>query len=86
REIDFLCFEIEELERAELKEGEEEELTQNYRRLQHAQRIMEGLSAAYEAVSGEGVGLALKEVNQVVAYDENLQRILDQLFDADAIL
>lgn len=86
READFCRFEIEELENADLKEGEEEELTVLYRRFQHGQKIMEGLSAADRALAAEGVSVALKEISRVAEYDEALVPIRDQLYDADSIL
>ena len=86
READFLRYEIEELENANLKEGEEEELTASYRRLMHAQKIIENLSSAYQAIDGEEIGRALREVTQAAEYDESLSGIRDQLFDAEAIL
>lgn len=86
REVDFLRFEIEEIESAALREGEEEELTVLYRRYSHSRRIAECLGAAYEAVEGEWLSRALKEVEQVSEYDEALAGIRDQLYDADSIL
>lgn len=86
READFCRFEIEEIENAGLKEGEEEELTQSYRRFQHSQKIMMALSAAFQAVSGDSVSMALKEVGKAAEYDEGLTGIRDQLYDADSIL
>ena len=86
READFLRFEIEEIEASALKEGEEEELTSVYRRYSHSRRISECLGAAYEAVEGEWLARALKEVEQASEYDESLGGIRDQLYDADSIL
>ena len=86
READFLRYEIEELENADLKEGEEEELTSSYRRLSHAQKIMEYLSSAYQAIDGEQIGWALHDVTQAAEYDETVAGIRDQLFDAESIL
>ena len=86
READFLRYEIEELENAGLKEGEEEELTSSYRRLSHAQKIMEYLSSAYQAIDGEQIGRALHDVTQAAEYDEAVAGIRDQLFDAESIL
>ena len=86
READFLRYEIQELENGDLKEGEEEELAVQYRRLVNAQKIMESLSMAYQAIDGEQIGLALKSVTQASEYDESLSGIRDQLFDAEAIL
>lgn len=86
READFLRYEIEELDNAKLKEGEEEELTASFRKMVNARKIMEGLSAAYQAIDGEQIGMALKQVTQAAEYDESLAGIRDQLFDAEAIL
>ena len=86
READFLRFEIEEIEASALKEGEEEELTSVYRRYSHSRRIAECLGAAYEAVEGDWLARALKEVEQASEYDESLGGVRDQLYDADSIL
>lgn len=86
READFCRFEIDELERAGLKEGEEEALTASYRRLQHGQRIMEYLSESYQIMETAQIGAALKSVSQAAAYDEDLKGIQDQLYDADSIV
>lgn len=86
READFLRFEIDEIEGAAIKEGEEEELSAVYRRYSHGRRIMECLGTAYEAVEGEWLSQALKEVEQAAEYDETLEGIRDQLYDADSIL
>ncbi len=86
READFCRFEIDEIENAGLKEGEEEELSREYRRFMNAQKIAAGLSAAYDAVGGDGIGRALKEVNLIADYDEKLQNIRSQLYDVDSII
>jgi DNA repair protein RecN (Recombination protein N) len=86
READFLQFEIDEIEDASLKEGEEENLTEQYRRLANGRRIIESLSAAYEAVETESIGRALHQVSEVAGYDSQVKAIQDQLYDAEAIL
>lgn len=86
READFCRFEIDEIENAGLKEGEEEELSREYRRFMNAQKIAAGLSAAYDAVGGDGISRALKEVNLIADYDEKLQNIRSQLYDVDSII
>ena len=85
REMDFLRFEIDEIEGANVKDGEEEELTARYRLFTNARRIAESLSAAYEAVNTDTLDYALKEVEHVASFDEKLGAIRDQLFDADDI-
>lgn len=86
READFLQFEIDEIEQAGLKDGEEELLTEQYRKYSNGRRILESLSAAYEAVDSDGVGRALHQVSSVTAYDADIKPIEDQLYDAEAIL
>ncbi len=84
READFCRFEIENIEEAALKEGEEE-LTSRYRKLSHMQRIMEALSSAYEVLEGDSLGRAVRDVDQVAGFDEDLSPIRDQLLDLEAL-
>ncbi|NBH34578.1 DNA repair protein RecN [Clostridiaceae bacterium] len=86
READFLQFEIGEIEAAELKEGEEESLTEQYRKYVNGRRILESLSAAYQAVETDGIGQAIHQVNEVADYDEPLKGIQGQLYDVESIL
>ncbi len=86
RESDFLQFEIGEIEEAELKAGEEERLTEQYRKYVNSQKILESLSVAYQAVESDSLGQAIHQVNEVAVYDEELGGIRDQLYDAEAIL
>lgn len=86
READFLRFEIQEIEEGNIKEGEKEELTARYRRFSHARRIAENLNEAYDSLQADAVTRALRSVEQVTEYDEALQSIRDQLYDAEAIL
>ncbi len=60
RKMDLLRYEVEEIELADLVDGEEEELADQRNVIRHAQNILAGLSAAYEALSGgdEGAGAA----------------------------
>lgn len=86
RETDFLRYEIREIENAKLREGEEEELTAAYRRLQHARKIMELLSEAYTVLDGDQIGRAVRGVSQAAEYDDALSQVCGQLMDAESIL
>ena len=86
READFLRFEVDEIEDAALKPGEEEELSRAYRRFMGSRKIVEALSAAYAAVTAVDVGEARKGVESAAEYEEALEKLKDQLFDAEAIL
>lgn len=51
QEIEFLHFLLEEFSKAELKEGEQEKLEEEQRRLLHAEEIKKALSAASHAIN-----------------------------------
>ena len=51
-----------------------------------SRRIVEALSAAYSAVTAVDVGEARKGVERAAEYEEELDKLKDQLFDAEAIL
>ena len=58
RRIDTLTYQIEELERAELKEGEDEELSQRRDVLRNAERLTDAVDGAWQALTGgdDGAG------------------------------
>lgn len=90
REKDFLRFETEEIEAANLKEGEEEELEKEYRRLSNAKKILEALGSAYRLTGDEGAGdltsQALQELESVADYDESLRDMTATLEDIENLL
>lgn len=86
REMDFLRFQISEMETADLKSGEEERCEAAYRKFANSRRIAEGLSEAYRAVSTEEISRALRSVEQAAQYDEGLKGILQELSDVDGLL
>ena len=52
REMSHLEYEIEEINAAKLREGEDEELASEYKKLMNANLIAEGLDHAYQAIRG----------------------------------
>lgn len=86
READFTRFEIDEIECAGIRPGEEEELAAKYRRFVHGQKIAGCLQTAYHAVDTDEIGRALREVESVVAYDDALRNIVSGLADVESIL
>ena len=86
READFTRFEIEEIENAGLRPGEEEELSARYRKFVHGQKIAECMQSAYRALDTDEIGRALREVESVVRYDDALEDIAAGLADAENIL
>ncbi len=92
RECSFYQFEINEIEEANLVEGEEEELQSRYRKFANSQKIMAAMAIASECISGgqgegasDAVGRALREVSSVLTYDEELNGIYSQLENIDAL-
>ena len=86
REIEFLKYEIEEIEDAQLKEGEEHELVQRYSKIKNASRIADAMSKISSYIEEDGISPSLKLISSVVQYDEELSDIESQLFDAESII
>lgn len=91
REISLLSYEIKEIEEAALREGEDEELENDYRRFANGQKIVEAVNAAYGSTGGaEGasdlVGRAVRELSSVSSYDEQLSQLEQQLLEIDSLL
>lgn len=93
REMAFMEFEINEIDEAELKEGEDEELEHRFRLYNNSRKIMDGINAAMSLLSldnvnaADNISHALKEVNHVLDYDsEGLSGIVSQLADIEDIL
>ncbi|MCR5322834.1 MAG: DNA repair protein RecN [Lachnospiraceae bacterium] len=89
RDIDRLNSEIEEIENAALKDGEEEELKARRRVLMNAGQIMEALNAASEALCGNDgcsdmLSQTIKSLNRVEALDEKIGDHLEGLYEIDS--
>ncbi len=85
RELDFLKFEIEDIENAELKEGEEEELAARFKKYQNIQKIYGSVQKARAVMDEFDVSLAIREIQDALNYDESLQGISDSLYDMQSI-
>ena len=86
RRIDLLNFEWNEINEADLKDGEEEELSQRFRKLNHARAILEYLNGAHQALEGCDTGRAVSELERAMHFDEGLAQIHAELLDAQSIL
>ncbi len=93
REMDFLSFEIDEIQEADLQPGEDEELESQYRLLLNSQKIQESLREAHQATgyesgdgAGEQVGRALRELSRVAELDGKLSELAALLSDVDSLL
>lgn len=92
REVSLLRFEAEEIAQAALREGEDEELENRYRKMANSQKIGEALGAAYRFTGDEGacaaelVGRAVRELSGVAGYDEALAGLLEQIGEVESLL
>lgn len=92
RELSFLEYEVKEIEDAQLHNGEDEELEQQYRRFSNGKKIMEGVNAAYAVTGGEMenasemIGRAVRELSAVSSYDEAVAGLEGQLAEIDNLL
>ena len=92
RNISFLEFEINEIDGAELLDGEDEEVEKNYRRMVNSRKIAEQAAMAAACLDGENTGAselvsrAYSALNSVSQYDDELKNMLTQLSDIDGLL
>lgn len=93
REQDLAMFELEEIQGADLKEGEDEELETRYRRMANSLKITEAAGEARQLLFGEegesasdAISGALQRLIAVSAYDESVKEVTDQLGDIDNLM
>ena len=86
REIDILKYEVDELEKANLKIGEEEELAERFKLVSNSKNIIESLTNALNALQDLNLSSAVKEVKSAVKYDDSLNGIYSSLMDCDSIV
>ncbi len=91
RRADILQFQIQEIDRANLKEGEEEELTAFRTRCQNAERIADGISSARGNLLSDGGGIdaintARRALNAISRYDEKYGVLAERLESVTADL
>lgn len=92
REVSLLKYQINEIEAASLKEGEEEEIASKLKVMENYEKIEEALSFVKDAVyekdvsASELIDASLREVVSVSSYDEKLSVISDSLSDISALL
>ncbi len=93
KEIDFLEFEVEEIENAALIPGEDGELEQTYRRLSNGRQILEAIDEIHRLTSSEmeegaadQIGRAARLIGGIVRYDEELTGLREQLLSLEDLL
>lgn len=92
RETDLLTYEVNEIESAQLRKKEDEELENRYRTLSSFRRIDEALQNAEgllhegEESAAEQVGRAVRALSRVQGIDQALDEVIAQTCEVDALL
>ena len=93
REMAFLEFEIKEIESADLKNGEDEELESLYRKLDNGKKILDTMQAVHSLTgydsgqgAGESVGSAYRELTRITEFDPQLESLAGTLQEIDGLL
>lgn len=86
RKLDILSFQIDEIEKADVKEGEEDELLSARKRIRNMEKIISALEGAKNLLDGydsQSVSASIKNANSLLntisSYDENIVPIADRL-------
>lgn len=84
--IDFLTYQIDELEKAEITPGERDELKARKTLINNSQKVIESLNVAYEALKADGAGIdmitdAESEISDASAYMEALGETSEKITD-----
>ena len=82
--LDLLSYQIKEIENAELKENEDEILSQKRLVMQNAEKIFEGLNNAFNCFDKSGALIesakdASSYLNSISKYDESLLEVADRI-------
>ena len=87
RKLDLLRYQTQEIEAAELQQGEEEELEEQRSKIHHSQQIIDSLGAAYNALQGgddyEGsiglLGQAHEQLGQINEFSSEFAAFYEKL-------
>lgn len=85
RELDFLQFELEELSSANLKPGEEEQLSKDYAVYENRDRLKSLLLRVQEELADRDFHGPVKNLEEAVAFDESLKNALDTAYELEAV-
>ena len=74
RKLDLLKYQLKEIQVAGLKVGEEEELEEKHRKMMHAEKVMQNLAEANEALSNQtidSVNIAIRALEKIEKIDSS---------------
>lgn len=86
RKLDILTFQIDEIEKADVKDGEEDELLTARKRIRNMEKIISALEVAKNLLDGydsQSVSASIKNsvslLNTISSFDDDIQPIADRL-------
>lgn len=85
RELDFLQFELEELSSANLKPGEEEQLSKDYAVYENRDRLKSLLLRVQEELVDRDFHGPVKNLEEAVTFDGSLKNVLDTAYELEAV-
>ncbi len=92
-EIAFLQFAIDEIDNAELINGEDAKLESKMQFMNNGQKIIQEINLCDASINGEGetgaselVSRSVRAIANVVKYDENLEKLYEQLLDIESLI
>ncbi|MCI5935447.1 MAG: DNA repair protein RecN [Lachnospiraceae bacterium] len=90
RELSLLEYELHEIESANLKTGEDEELETEYRKIGNSKKIIEALQEVSQLMGERGaadaVARSVRELMSVSALDEDMGSLCDQISDIEQLI
>ena len=91
REIGLIEYELEEIDSADLKDGEEEQLEAEFKKMKNSQDIAIALNrvheyTGYDSGAADLIGRAVKEISQIADLDDGLQQLSSELADAESLI
>jgi DNA repair protein RecN (Recombination protein N) len=92
KELDFLSFQINEINEADLKEDEDVFLEEEYKRISNANKIMHSLNQINETIEGRAnysfldeIGQCIKDIQKISNLDNKLEVVQNYLVDLESI-
>ena len=91
REVEFLEFEIKEIEDAALKLGEDDLIEKDYSKMLNSSKIRDSINLAYEYLSDnsgitDSLSKVIKELNYANRFDEVIDSFLSQAMELESLV
>lgn len=92
RELEFSKFEVNEIDEAELREGEDVEVEAQYKKMSGGQDVITNLSGVYDILSSDnGISInqmtaqAISMVNSIKTEDDQVEQFKSSIYDLEAL-